>query len=119
MSFEPIDLKIFDAGAMASTNTIYSTSVNVRRLRTFGVHAVWTGTPTGAFTFWCSSVINPSTADDTDWVQLTLSSAPSDPAGSASKWATDFVDFPWRHFRVKYVNASGTGTLNAYFTGKA
>lgn len=109
-------------GAMASTTTLTSDAVDMCGLNTGAFQMVWTGTPTGssAWTVEVSNNYDPKTgASAASWTTLTLSVSPTDPAGSASNTGIDLgTDFPWRAVRLKYTNASGTGTLQVYFHGK-
>lgn len=107
--------KIFDAAAMSGTATIYSELISADNLQGLSSHFEWTGAPTGAFTMWASDKVTPNQASDADWVEVTGWS-PTDPAGAAGKFRTDdnTTRAKWR--RIKYVNAFGTGTLNAWVT---
>lgn len=100
--------------AVSSTNTYYSALISGADGVMTALHIAWTGTPTGTFTLWGSDKATPSLADDTDWYSIT-SGVPTNPAGAAGKSGSKLVDEPARWKRVKYVNASGSGTL----TGRA
>lgn len=97
--------------AVSSTNTYYSKKISGMGSSLFALHLEWTGTPTGAFTLWGSDKLEPSEANDNDWYQITW--APTGPAGAAGKLGEVAVGAAkgsrWK--RVKYVNASGSGTL--------
>jgi len=112
-------------GAMSGTNTITSDVVDMLGLATGSFQMVWTGTPNGhASTPWTCEVSNDyhpvhNTAANATWTSLTLATMPTNPAGSASNTGLDLgADFPWRAVRLKYTNASSTGTLQIYFAGK-
>lgn len=96
--------------AVSSTNTYYSQPWSSRFGATFALMVEWTGTPTGTLTLWWSNKIAPNLANDTDWIQETTYT-PTNPAGSASKDGKLLSIVPARWFRLKYVNASGSGTL--------
>lgn len=97
--------------AVTGAATFYGLKVRLpRRDGRFSVHLGWTGTPTGTFTLWFSNLPNPGEADDSDWVQDTTW-APTNPAGSAGKSFVTTGNLAGEWVRVKYVNASGTGTL--------
>lgn len=98
--------------AVSSTNTAYSTPWSYA---TFGLHLEWTGTPTGVLTFWMSDKEQPDLTSDADWVQDT-GFAPTNPAGSAGKMRDDVANANARWKRIKYVNASGSGTLFGFVT---
>lgn len=110
---------VYEAVAVSSTDTYYSEKTSLKRLSDPSYHLVSTGTMAGTYTVWVSNKPTPSEADDTDWVSLTLATAITQPAGSAQK---DFIDLSglssplW--VRLKYVNASGSGAITAYFNGK-
>jgi hypothetical protein len=104
-----------DGVAVSSTNTYYSDMITGKMADGCAVQLSWTGTPTGTFTYWVSDKAHPSLADDTDWVQDT-GFAPTNPAGSAGKMHDDTAVNKARWKRIKYVNASGTGTLFGYAT---
>lgn len=108
----------YDAVAVSATSTYYSTPTSLKLLRHAAYTLHWTGTPTGTFTVWASNKPSPSLTDDTDWVNLSLARAITQPAGTASKDYVDVSDDPFLWSRLKYVNASGSGTITSYFTGK-
>ena len=101
-----------DGVAVSGTNTYYSTVVSLQRATGCSVHLKWTGTPTGALTHWMSNKDQPDETSDTDWVQYT--DGFTDPAGGASSTADELGNFRAGYYRVKYVNASGSGTLYGY-----
>lgn len=99
--------------AMTSTNTVYSDVWTGLAADGYGLTLTWTGTPTGTFTLWMTDKPNPSLADDSDWTQ-DVTFTPTNPAGSAGKFRDDASNAKaWRK-RIKYVNASGTGTLTGF-----
>ena len=98
--------------AVSSTNTYYSDAINIDG-EAVSWHFVWTGTPTGTFTLWYSNKPDASAADDTDWVQDTGFPA-SNPAGSASKAFIQVAGAAGLRVRLKYVNASGSGTIKCW-----
>jgi len=94
-------------GAMASTNTIYSQIIEISRVDNIGLEVSWTGTPTGVFSVGVSN-------SGINFFDLTFSPALSQPAGSASGYAVNLNQLPFKYMRLKYVNTSGTGTLTVY-----
>lgn len=104
-----------DGVAVSSTNTYYSKVWSGNDSATYDLQVKWTGTPTGTLTLQVSNVPNPDESDDADWVTTTEATMTA-PAGSAS----GFRDVPTGPSagkkRLKYVNASGSGTLYAYVT---
>lgn len=115
--------QVITNGAMASTDTLTSLATDMTGLSTGSYQMVWTGTPTGDATPWIVEVSNNYDpkygASAAAWTTLTLAVAPTAPAGSATNTGLDLgTDFPYGAVRIKYVNASGTGTLQVYFVGK-
>lgn len=108
-----------DGVAVSSTTTYYSAPVNVHQVVNPSAHLDWTGTLTGTFTVWGSNKPNPSLVNDADWFSPTLAVAIVQPAGSASKDFVDLSEWPFEWLRFKYVNASGSGAINAYVAGKS
>lgn len=102
--------------AASGTNTYYSDSW--RGENDWSLQVNTTGTLTGTWTLWQSNKVNPSLADDTDWVDLSAHAdfVETNPAGSTTKWAVNSTLIRGGQLRLKYVNASGTGTLYAYVT---
>lgn len=95
------------AGAMASTNTIYSNILDVSRMDNIGAEVAWTGTPTGTLSVLVSN-------SGINWPALTFNPSLQQPAGSAGSYAIDFTMLPFKYIMFQYVNASGTGTLSIY-----
>lgn len=85
---------------------------------TFGLTVVTSGTLTGTWTLWATDNPNASDADDTDWVDMSAHAefVETNPAGSATKWRVNSYQLRAGKFRLKYVNASGTGSIYAYVT---
>jgi len=104
--------------AVSGTTTYYSDITDVSSVLNPSYHLEWTGTPTGTFTVWGSNKENPVAANDNDWFNPTLAVAINQPAGSASKDFVDLTSWPFRKVRLKYVNASGSGTISAFVAGK-
>ena len=100
----------YEGVAVSSTDTYYSEPISGKHADGYGLMLQWTGDPTGTFTLWMSDKPNPIRTSDADWVQDT-SFAPTNPAGSASKMRDDAFNAKATWKRVKYVNASGSGTL--------
>ena len=76
-------------------------------------HIEWTGTLSGALSIWRSNKAEPDLTDDDDWVEDT---GPTwvQPAGAAGKEFFDIQGQNALHVRIKYVNASGTGTISCW-----
>lgn len=97
--------KIITDAPMEATAEILSKPVDVSGLSSATFQAVFTGTPTGTFH------VEASIADS-NWVDL-LAGIP-DAAGAAGSRLISLVNLKFQKLRLKYVNASGTGTLNAH-----
>lgn len=104
-----------DGVAVSGTNTYYSDPWGAPGADGHSIQVVYSGTPTGTFTLWYSNKNNPDRASDTDWVQDS-SFAPTNPAGAGGKFGDNAANFKANLKRLKYVNASGTGTIEAYVT---
>jgi hypothetical protein len=100
-------------GVAASGTTTYYSNKMIPAGDVIGFRLKTTGTLTGTFTLWYSDKDHPSLADDTDWDQ-DPNWSPTNPAGgvTSKKYAVDGVETAWA--RIKYVNASGTGTVYGY-----
>lgn len=94
-------------GAMSSTNTIYSQIIDVSRMDNIGIEVAWSGTPTGTF-----SVLGSDSG--VNFFALTFDPVLAQPAGSSGSYGISINQFPWKYIMLKYVNASGSGTLNAF-----
>ncbi len=98
-------------GAMASTNTIYSQIVDISRMDNIGLEVTWTGTPTGTFSVMVSN-------SGINFYALTFNPALAQPVGSASGYAVNLNQVPFRWMMLQYTNASGSGTLTVYGQNK-
>lgn len=94
-------------GAMASTNTIYSQILDISKMDNQGLEVTWTGTPTGTIQVLvsCSGI---------SFYALTFNPALSQPNGSASGYAIDLNQIPFKYMLLQYTNVSGSGTLTVY-----
>lgn len=101
--------------AVSGTNTYYSDMWTGENQDGYALTVFYTGTPTGTFTLWMTDKRQPSTTNDDDWVQDTTFS-PTNPAGAAGKFRDDAANAKAKRKRLKYVNASGTGTVSAWAT---
>lgn len=123
----------FNAGAMASTNTIYSSISNILHKDTVGIELSWSGSPTGTFYVQVSNSYKPALAqsegagapNNGNWTQVPL----TDPvAGTTSLTTTTAAGNPmflnlnqlgaaW--IQIVYTNSSGSGVLNGTITAKS
>lgn len=95
------------AGAMASTNTIYSQIFEISRMDNQGLEVTWTGTPTGVLSVMVSN-------SGINFYALTFNPALAQPAGSASGYAVNLNQLPFKYMMLQYVNASGSGSITVY-----
>ncbi len=100
------------AGVMASTSTIYSNIIGLRQSDVSGIEVAWTGTPTGVLSVLVSN-------SGINWPALTFDPVLTQPAGSASSIFIQLSPIGAALFYLKYVNASGSGTISAYLQCKA
>lgn len=100
--------------AVSGTPTIYSDVITGEDADGMAATVFTTGTLTGTFTLWMTDKPLPDTgANDNDWVQDTTF-APTNPAGAATKFRDDIGNAKAAKKRFKYVNASGTGSIQAF-----
>jgi len=92
-------------GAMASTNVVYSNILEISRIDNIGVEAGWTGTPTGVLAILVSN-------SGVNWAAPVISSALSQPAGSASNIYRELTNCGAKFIMATYTNTSGTGVLS-------
>jgi hypothetical protein len=98
--------------------TVYSDLFAGEAADGYGMTVFTTGTLSGTFTLWVTDKMFASLADDTDWVQDT-GFVPVNPAGAAAKFRDDAGNAKGAFKRLKFVNASGTGTLQGFVTTPA
>lgn len=111
----PPDATTPSSVAVSSTNTYYTAVVGQGGAGALALHSVFTGTPTGTVTLWYTNKPNASEANDTDWVQDTTFTA-TNPAGAATKSFHTVGNLAAVRVRLKYVNASGSGTWAVWAT---
>lgn len=92
------------AGAMASTNVIYSQIVELSRMDVLGLDVSWTGTPTGTLEVLVSVL-------GSTFTPLTFTPALDQPAGSASSIYINIKSMGFKYAFLRYTNASGSGSL--------
>lgn len=110
--------QVWNALAVTGTNTYRGGKSSMKLLGKGSYQFLWTGTPTGTLTIQVSNKPTPDDATDTDWTTLTLAVAITQPAGAAGSEfvGLDGLEALW--VRPRYVNASGSGAVVAWFTGK-
>ncbi len=112
-----VDSQSMQAVAVSATTTYYSAPFGGGDCPNWSLHFDWTGTPTGTITLWKTNKPDPILTSDADWVQDTALTFVS-PAGSASKGGYEVGNSGFRYYRVKYVNASGSGALSLWVHAK-
>lgn len=95
---------------------IVSSVTNIQFLDNVSIQLVFTGTPTGIFTVSGSLDYNPSTGTGS-FTALTLDPNPAT-AGAPNSILIDMNQLSFPYIRVSYAVTSGSGTLNAYISGK-
>ncbi len=103
----------FDFVAVSGTPTIYSEVWTGEDSDGSGLTFFSTGTLTGTITLWMTDKPLPGFTNDNDWVQDTTF-VPTNPAGAAVKFRDDLGNAKAYKKRLKYVNASGTGNIQAW-----
>jgi hypothetical protein len=99
--------------AVTGTDTYYSTAFQVPQgQQSLSVQTFNTGDASGTTTPQVSNKPDPALASDSDWTTLPSVTVPG-PDGSAGNGAVSF-SCPYRWFRIKYVNSSGSGNLSAF-----
>lgn len=101
------------ASNMTGAVVLTSTAVLLAGRTDCSFHAVWTGTPTGTFSFEFSNDLTSTAASVVNWTAATLPAAfaAGNPAGSASSFGFEFSPITFRWLRTKYTNSASTGTL--------
>lgn len=111
----PPDATTPSSVAVSSTTTYYTNPIGNSGNGALSLHSVFTGTPTGAVTLWYSDKPNADRTSDADWVQDSTFTAVN-PAGAATKSFHTVGNLASRSVRLKYVNASGSGTWAVWAT---
>lgn len=94
-----------------SQASITSLPTGIGYLDNIGYQLTWTGTPTGTFIVYVSQ-------DKVNWTILNTSGV-TNPSGSAGSTVVQFSNLPFWWIEIQYLKTSGTGTLNAFVTGKS
>lgn len=103
---------VTDGVAVTGTGTYYSNLMSLDNATGISIEMRWTGTPAGTITMWKSNKPNPVLSTDADWIQLTDTFV--DPAGTASSTDDELGNFRAHLMRIKYVNATGSGSFFGY-----
>lgn len=104
-----------DGVAVTGTETKYSLPFEIANGLPVSIHMDWTqtvATLTGTFTLWYTNKQGANTANDTDWVQDTSFPAPA--VSGSGKAFISIANTNSLGVRLKYVNATGSGTLKTW-----
>ncbi len=98
-------------GVMTGTSTILSNVQNIANFDNCCIAISWTGTAVGTI-----SILE--SADGVQYDAIVFSPALAQPAGTAGQYTINLALIPAQFIKVKYVNASATGSLYAYIFSK-
>ncbi len=121
--------QIITNGSMTGTTAINSLPTNIRLIDNVCISMIWTGTAVGTFKVQtCNNVLaaaidsQSAVPASANWIDLPLylNGATYVPAaaGSASSILLELNQLAAWWVRLVYTNASSTGTLQAYISGK-
>lgn len=112
-------VKIWESGTISAD--AYSNKWHVKHGTHWSIHIITTGTLSGPIELWRSNVPEPNEANDDDWVEVTDTSewSPPDPAGSTLNAMVEIGNSSAYHYRLKYDDTSGSGTITAWVFGKS
>lgn len=101
------------ANNMTGTSVLTGLTIAMGPRSSVSYHAVWTGTPNGAFSFEFSNDDVANSGSVSNWTALTVPAAftSGNPVGAAASFGFELVPYSFRWTRIKYTNASSTGTL--------
>lgn len=94
-------------GVMTATNVIYSQIIDISKTDNQGLEVTWSGTPVGVIEVFVSN-------SGRSFYALTFNPSLSQPAGTASGYAINLNQLPFKFMMLKYTNTSGVGLLNVY-----
>lgn len=103
---------------VTGVQTVYSELIGGEASDGYAMTIFTTGTLTGTFSLFVTDKMFPDLTNDNDWV-ADAAFVPVNPAGAAVKFRDDAGNAKGAFKRVKYVNASGTGTLQGFVTTPA
>lgn len=115
---------------MTGTNTLSSAVTNITHKDNVAYQLAWTGTPNGQFYVQGSLDYNPGVPqsepdgaqNNGTWTTIPAEDDLGNPpvaSGSAGQILMDLSQLPFPFIRIQYVNASGSGTLTGWVSGKA
>lgn len=112
-------VKIISAESMGADIT--GPATNIQWLDNIAIQLNFTGTPTGDFKIQGSSdhqEVNGVVTNEGNWVDITLSPSPA-AAGAANQILINMNLLSFPFIRIFYDRTSGTGSLDAWISGKA
>ncbi len=95
------------AGTMSGTAVIYTNIIDVAKMDSIGLEVSWTSTAHGTLEVQGSN-------SGINWFTLTFDPALAQPAGTAGAYGIDLQQYPFKYLRLKYTNASSSGTITVY-----
>lgn len=99
------------SGVMTGTTVITSNPTNIENHDNVGLQIAWTGTPVGLLEVLCS-------IDGKTYFALTFDPELTQPAGAAGGYLINLNQLPFTWLKIQYTNASGSGALTAFISGK-
>lgn len=118
MKFDPV--QIITSGDMAQS-AINSKGIDLNQQYVYAIQAVWTGSPVGTLKIQVSNDIVPDgvggdqASNVVNWTDYTNSSQSISGAGN---FVWNVLEAGYRWVRLVYTKTSGSGTINAVFSGK-
>lgn len=103
---------------MTGTSVITSPITEIRGFDNIAYDIQFSGTPNGTFSVQVSSSYDPITNPNAIFVPLVLSPVPV-ASGTSGVIGIDINQSGFQWIKLVYTNASSTGVLNAYVSGKA
>jgi hypothetical protein len=113
--------KIFSGAVMTGTNVLVSVIIDTWMIDASGCEFQWSGNPTGAFTIEASNQYDQINNPNPTFVPISgaFSPALTNPVAGASSpqlcAISGVVLTSFHYVRIRYVNASGSGVLDAWF----
>lgn len=107
---------LFSAQAVTGTNTYTSATQDIQNLDNLFLQVRFTGTMTGTLTVSASADgKSDGVAPTILWDDFVFNPPLAQPAGSAVSYSIALNQIPAGYFKVTYVNASGSGTLQVNY----
>lgn len=113
---------------MTGTSVLLSQPTDISRKDNLAFQLQWSGNPTGTFQVQGSLDYNPGlpqsggAANAGVWTSVPVADgggAPPQASGSSGQILMDLTEFAFPWIRIQYTNATGTGVLTGYVSGKS